>query len=73
MICILQPPKFQFLPCVFFFFFFFQFQHLRQDLIRRELGAVALALSQQQRDTAQETTVQAAVRSDEAFTNKFGL
>jgi len=31
----------------------------RQDLIRRELGAVALALSQQQRDTAQESMVQA--------------
>eukprot|EP00438_Fugacium_kawagutii_P005234 Skav217102 [mRNA] locus=scaffold139:57135:60486:+ [translate_table: standard] len=29
-----------------------------QDLIRRELGAVALALSQQQRDTAQESMVQ---------------
>ncbi|CAK9067293.1 Histidine--tRNA ligase (Fragment), partial [Durusdinium trenchii] len=29
-----------------------------EDLIRRELGAVALALSQQQRDTAQESMVQ---------------
>lgn len=29
-----------------------------QDLIRRELGAVALALSQQQRDTAQESMEQ---------------
>ena len=31
-----------------------------EELIRRELGAVALALSQQQRDTAQESLVQAA-------------
>lgn len=29
-----------------------------EDLIRRELGAVALALSQQQRDTAQESMMQ---------------
>ena len=35
-----------------------------QDLIRRELGAVALALSQQQRDTAQESMVQAGWLAD---------